>query len=263
MRVIDLVDDLVPLYCVCLEDWSDEMRESGPRKRDWYETMRKRGLRVKLALDETQTVGGMIQYVPIEESFALGRDLYFILCIWVHGYKSGRGDFRRRGMGKALLAAAEEDARALGAKGMAAWGIALPFWMRASWFRRHGYRVADRDGMRHLLWKPFTDGAEPPRWVTPRKSPTPVPGKVSVVSFVNGWCPAQNLACERARRAAAACGDGVEFTQIDTSDRAVFEEWGAADALFIDGRAVRFGPPPKLEALRRRIAKRLRARRAS
>ena len=50
-------------------------------------------------------------------------------------------------MGKALLRAAEEDARALGALGMAAWGISLPFWMKASWFRKHGYRKADRQGI--------------------------------------------------------------------------------------------------------------------
>jgi hypothetical protein len=131
--------------------------------------------------------------------------------------------------------------------------------MKASWFRKHGYRVADRDGMRHLLWKPFTPDAEAPRWVKPLKSPSAVPGKVSVVSLVNGWCPAQNIACERARRAAEACGDGVEFAVVDTSDRATFDEWGMADALFIDGKAVRFGPPPKFEDLRRRIGKRLRS----
>lgn len=259
MRIVDLADEHVPLYCVCLEDWSEEMKESGTRKRDWYEAMRGRGLRVKLALDDTQAVGGMIQYVPIEESWASGRDLYFILCIWVHGYKAGRGDFRKRGMGKALLAAAEDDARALGAKGMAAWGIALPFWMKASWFRKHGYRVAHRDGMRHLLWKPFADDVEAPRWPKPAQTPRPVPGKVSVVSLVNGWCPSQNIACERARRAAADCGDRVEFSVIDTLDRATFAAWGMADALFIDGKPVRFGPPPRLETLRRRIAKRVRA----
>jgi GNAT superfamily N-acetyltransferase len=252
MKIVDLTDEYVPLYCVCLEDWSDEMKEAGTRKRDWYEAMRHRGLRVKLALDDAGTVGGMIQYAPIEQAFASGKDLYFIYCIWVHGYKQGRGNFRKRGMGVALLAAAEEDARALGAKGIAAWGIALPIWMKASWFRKHGYRIADRDGMRHLLWKPFSPDAEAPRWVKPLKSPSAVPGKISVVSLVNGWCPAQNIACERARRA-AACGDGVEFTAIDTSDRATFDEWGIADALFIDGKPVRFGPPPPLTKLKRRI----------
>ena len=94
-----------------------------------------------------------------------GSGLYFIPCIWVHGHKQGRGNFQGRGMGSALLAAAEEDARALGAKGMAAWGLWLPFWMRASWFKKHGYRSVDRDGIASLVWKPFAADARPPRWL--------------------------------------------------------------------------------------------------
>ena len=107
----------------------------------------------------------MIQYGPIEHSIVDGAGLYFVYCIHVHGYKQGRGNFQRHGMGTALLAAAEEDARALGAKGMAAWGVWLPFWMKASWFKKHGYRKADRQGISVLLWKPFTDDAKPPRWL--------------------------------------------------------------------------------------------------
>jgi GNAT superfamily N-acetyltransferase len=256
MNIVDLSEDLVSLYCVCLEDWSQEMKEAGTRKRDWYEAMRTRGLRVKLALDDADTVGGMIQYAPIEETFVSGKDLYFIFCIWVHGYKVGRGDFRRRGMGKALLQAAEADARALGAKGMAAWGVALPFWMRASWFRKRGYRVADRDGIRHLLWKPFASDAAKPRWVKEQKRPPAVPGHVQVTSFVNGWCPSQNIACERAKRACAEVGDRVTFTEIHTADAATFREWGIADGLFIDGKPVRFGPPPRFAKIKRQIERR-------
>ena len=91
----------------------------------------------------------MIQYLPIEQSSVEGSGLYFIPCIWVHGHKQGRGNFQGRGMGRALLEAAEEDARALGAQGMAAWGLWLPFWMRAS-CSKHGYRSADRDGIASL-----------------------------------------------------------------------------------------------------------------
>ena len=127
--------------------------------------MKDRGLRVKLALDDSGRIGGMIQYVPIAFSPAEGWDLYFILCIWVHGHKQGRGDFRNQGMGKALLRAAEEDAKSLGAAGMAAW------------FRKQGYRTADKTGIRRLLWKPFSERAEPPRWIDERKRPEKTEGK--------------------------------------------------------------------------------------
>jgi hypothetical protein len=91
MQIVDLKHEYKPLYFACLEDWSDEIRETGDHKARWYEKMKERGLGVKLALDSKGVVGGMIQYVPIEVSpGAEGKDLYFVLCIWVHGHKTRR-----------------------------------------------------------------------------------------------------------------------------------------------------------------------------
>ncbi len=227
MTIADLNTDLEPLYRVCLEDWSPEMKGAGDHKRRWYEKMKDHGLRVKVALDDQGVAGGMIQYLPIEHSFAEGEDLYMILCIWVHGHAEGRGNFQGQGMGRALLRAAEEDARARGAKGIAAWGADLPFWMRAERFRNHGYRQADRMGIQVLVWKPFAPDAVPPRWIRTKNRPEPVPGVVSVVAFVNGCGPAMNLVAERARRAAAGFGDHVRCEIVDTSDRATFIAGGS------------------------------------
>jgi GNAT superfamily N-acetyltransferase len=257
MQIIDLAPEHVGEYSLCLEEWSDEIREAGDHKRDWYERNKSQGLRVKLAVDDQGTVGGMIQYVPIEQSPAAGEDLYFVLCIWVHGHKQGRGDFQKKGMGTALLEAAEADGRALGAKGMAAWGVVLPFWMRASWFRKHGYRKADKLGMMALMWKPFTADVAAPSWIRPKKKPQPEKGKVVVTSLLNGWCPAMSMVHERARRAAAELGPQVEFREVRTDDREVFLEWGIGDALFVDGKEMRNGPPPKYEKIKKKIAKRL------
>ncbi len=119
-------------------------------------------------MDANGEVGGMIQYIPVEQSFVAGNDLYFIYCIWVHGHKKGRGNFQKKGMGKTLLHAAEADAKDRGAKGMAAWGIPLPFWMKASWFKKQGYtRVDKQQGILGpvLMWQPFTDNAIPPKWI--------------------------------------------------------------------------------------------------
>lgn len=257
MNIIDLDEAQKELYFVCLEDWSEEMKEAGGHKVVWYEQKKGKGLRVKLAVDDNGEVGGMIHYLPAAESFIEGEGLYFIPCIWVHGYDKGRGNFRKRGMGKALLAAAEEDARSLGALGLAAWGLALPFWMKASWYKKHGYKKADRVGLMQLLWKPFSDEARPPRWIKTKKTPECVPGKVTVTAFLNGWCPAQNIAFERAKRAAQEFGDSVEFHHIDTSDRTVLQEWGICDDVFIDDKKISTGPPLSYEKIRKHIAKRV------
>ncbi|MBI5478435.1 MAG: GNAT family N-acetyltransferase [Deltaproteobacteria bacterium] len=255
VRTIDLTDEHLPSYLLCLEEWNPDAHEAGSRRRRWYEKMRDRGLGVKLAVDERGQVGGMIQYLPAEQSVIEGPDLYFVHCIWVHGHKQGRGDCRHQGLGRTLIESAEEDVRARGAKGLAAWGLWLPFWMKASWFKRYGFVKADREGMQVLMWKPFASDALPPRWIRPRKPLDLVPGKVTVTAFVNGWCMAMNLASERTRRAAADFGDRVAFHEIDTSDRAAVLEWGRSDAIYIDGKEVRTGPPPSYEKVRAAIAR--------
>jgi len=258
MKIVDLTPEYEQLYFVCLEDWSDEMKEAGDHKARWYERMKDKGLRVKFAADDDGNIGGMIQYVPVEYSFVNGSDMYVILCIWVHGYKEGRGDFSGKGMGSELLKAAEEDVRSMGKKGIIAWGVTVPFFMRASWFKKHEYNRVDRDGITALLWKPFTEDAVAPTLAKKKKTPGSVKGIVSVDAFISGWCPASNIVYERARRAAGEFGGEVVFNSHDTCDREVFGEWGIMDALFIDGREVNTGPPPSYEKIRGLMEKKVR-----
>ena len=256
MNVVDLSLELEPAYLACLEEWSDDMSEAGDRKALWFDKMRDRGLRVKLALDDGQPVG-MIQYLPIENSPALGTDLYMIMCVWVHGYKEGAGDQQGHGVGTALLEAAEADVRELGAKGIVAWGVVLPFWMKAKWFRKHGYRKVDRQGIRTLLWKPFAGDAVAPQWIEEGERPARVDGQVTVTAFVNGWCPASNLVYERAKRAAATFGDDVVFEEFDTSEQAAMIACGQSDCVFVDGKSLQKGPPPSYDKILERIEKRV------
>lgn len=259
MEIVDLNPENEEIYFQCLEDWSDELKEAGHLKEAWYRKMIQKGLRVKLALNDNGIVGGMIQYLPIEESFIVGENLYFILCIWVHGHRKGRGNFQRKGMGKGLLRAAEEDARIRGAEGIAAWGIRMPFWMKASWYKRQGYVSVDRQGLAVLLWKPFTDNATPPQWLRPAKKPGGhEEGKVCVTAFLNGWCPAQNLTYERTRRACEEFREKVTFRTIDTLDSTNLKEWGIPDGVFIDGKKIGWGPPLTYQKIRRKITKQTR-----
>jgi N-acetylglutamate synthase-like GNAT family acetyltransferase len=258
MKIIDLTPENEALFFICLEDWADEAKESGHKRAQWYAKMRPLGLGVKLALHDSGQVGGMIQYLPVEHSTVEGKDLYMIQCIWVHGHKKGRGNFQGKGMGKALLHSAEEDVRARGAKGIAAWGLSLPFWMKASWFKKQGYTKADKDGMAVLMWKQFSPEAQAPRWIKEKKRPALIPGKVVVSSYVTGWCMVQNLAYERAKRASSMFPDKVVFQEIDTSVRANLNEWGIADGLYIDGKPVNTGPPPSFEKIKKLIEKKVR-----
>ena len=257
MEIVGLSEEYLQTYFYCLEDWSEEMKEAGDHKKHWYDKMKDKGLRVKLAVDDDK-VCGMIQYVPVEHSFIEGQDLYFITCIWVHGYKNkGVGNCQKRGIGKSLLKAAEDDVRSLKAKGIAAWGISLPFWMKASWFRKHGYTKVDKHGSGVLLWKSFDEDAVAPKWIREKKKPEISEGKVTVASFINGWCPAQNIVFERAKRASSEFGPEVEFQEIHTFDRETFSEWGIADGLFIDGKQVRTGPPPSYKKIKKKIEKKV------
>jgi hypothetical protein len=259
MKISDLTEEYKKLYYVCLEDWSDEIKEAGNHKECWCNKMYDKGLGVKIALDDNGKVGGMIQYIPIEYSSTDGKDMYFINCIWVHGHNKGRGNFQKKGMGKALLHEAENDMKNRGAKGIVAWGIPLPFWMKAAWFKKQGYTKVDKPGFFGpvLLWKPFTDDSIPPKWIKQKKKPEKFPGKVTVTGFINGWCPAQNMVFERAKRAASEFGDTVIFKGINTFNRETFLEWGISDALYIDDMKIRTGPPPSYEKIKRIISRKI------
>jgi hypothetical protein len=82
-----------------------------------------------------------------------------------------------------------------------------------------------------------------------------VKGKVTVDFFVHGWFPGQNMVYERAKRACKEFGDKVTFVSFDTMDRKTFLEWGIMDALYINGKQIRTGPPPSYEKIRKAIGK--------
>jgi GNAT superfamily N-acetyltransferase len=261
MEIVDITDNEVPTYCKCLEDWSHEFDDEGGRKFAWYGKMKERGLRVKLAREEDGRVVGMIQYAPAEAAPVDGAGIHYVYCVWVHGYEEGVGKQQGRGIGKALLAAAEADAKASGSKGLAAWGLRLPFFMRSSWFKRQGYKVVDREGMMELVFKPFVEGAAPPRFLERRDRPAAGASRVTVTAYTNGWCPAQNIVYERAQRASAGFPGAVDFVGVDTSDKAALAAHGIPDGLFIDGKEVRTGPPPSYEKVRSLIERQVRKRR--
>jgi predicted N-acetyltransferase YhbS len=257
MKIADLTPETEIQYFCCLEEYNEEMKEAGDQKQKWYNKMKEKGLRVKFVQDDKGIIAGMIQYVPIEYSTFEGKNLYVVLCIWVHGHKAGRGDYRKQGMGKALLNAAEEDVKRLGADGLVTWGLIIPVFMRASWFRKQGYKTVNKAGIMRMLWKPFNEKAEPPKFMKIIKQPEKGDGKVNVTLFRNGWCQTVNIACERAKRACQEFPGKINLQEFDTIDREDVKEWGIIDSLYIDGKEVSIGPAPSYEKIRKKIEKRV------
>ena len=253
--IVDLDDKYLNSYCCCFEEYDKRMQQGARRKIDWVERMRPLGLRCKLAIDDQGDPFGMVEYMPIELAPAEGEGLFFINCIWVHGHKRGIGNRQKAGVGKALLHAAELDAMDQGAKGMAAWGLALPVWMKASWFRRHGYRNADRKGMMTLVWKPFHSHAPRPSWIKGKPNPAIQPGRVTVTAILNGQCPLMNYRFEQLKRIASEFEEQVDFIEIDTFDKEAIREHRAKDAFFLERKEMFAGPPIPDDKLRKRIQK--------
>jgi len=171
-----------------------------------------------------------------------------------------RENFQKRGLGKALLQATENAVKAIGVAGMVARGIPLPFWMKASWFRKQGYIPVDKQGFLEqvLFWKSFAGDTIPPKWIKPKKKPEMAPGKAAVTASLNGWGPSQNLVFEKAGRATSGFGDKVMFRGVDTFNRELFLKWGMADALFIDTKQMPTEPPPSYKKVKRIITQRVR-----
>ncbi len=258
ISVLDLSEETEGDYLTCMEEWSEDMKDGLCRKTCWTQKMLAKGLRVKLARNEQGVVAGMIHYAPIEYSWAEGEDLYFVYCIWVHGHKQGRGDLRGQGVGTALLLAAEEDARGLGTQGLVTWGLLLPFFMRAGWFKKHGYQKVDSKDMVHLMWKPFTENAVAPRWIkSPKKKPDLVPGKVVVTALANGWCTGINGMIERTQRICQELGDKVVYREVDVSNQETLHQWGQPSGLFIDKKNIYNGPPLSEKKIMRAIEKKI------
>lgn len=247
-----LNDENLGPYCSCLEEWSQEMKEAGDLKCRWVEKMKDRGLGVQMARNSEGEYVGMIQYIPSEFTAVEGVGNYHIHCCWVHAYKGkGVGDWRKKGIGRALLKAAEEDILSRGGKGVSAWGLSIPVWIRASWYKKQGYRAIEKDGMALLMWKPLAEDSVKPVWRRPSSDLNPKSDeKLKVISYINGVCPAANIGHERIKKILKDYEGPLEYSVFENIEPGDIKKRGITDALYINGKSISLGPPPKEKMLR-------------
>jgi len=66
-----------------------------------------------------------------------------------------------------------------------------------------------------------------------------------------------NVACERAVRASKDFPGKINLQELDTINKEVVKEWGISDALYIDGKEIRVGPPPSYKTIRKKIERKV------
>jgi GNAT superfamily N-acetyltransferase len=236
-------------------DESEEIDSCAERRLAWLKGMHAKGLRAKVATLDGERAG-LLHVVPIELSpwGPLGRDLLVIPCL----VSVNKG----HGVGKALLAAAEEEARRQGRKGIVTIGYYHDFWyMPASFFEANGFvrcvgaRQANFDTKHKatVLWRVFDEHTEAPVLLKPNYKFKPTPGKVVIDLFWNTFCQTSNIEAQRVREVATEFGDSVALNEHCADNRVILLRHQISRGIFINGREIWWGYEAPKDGIRQAI----------
>ena len=232
---------------------SDEIDACGQRRLAWLRKERESGLRIKVGLVRGEHAG-FLYVMPIETSpwGPLGQDLSVIPCLYV--LEKGKG----KGLGQALIGAAEEVARIQGKKGLVVAGHYHDFWfMPAPFFEKCGFSVARRQDNTALLWKVWDTSAEVPSFLESQCRFEPVADKVIVDLFWNTFCETSDIEAERVREVVAEFPDSVVLREYCSDDTATLRCYQTPRAIFINGEPIDWGYEAPKEGIRDALSRAL------
>jgi predicted N-acetyltransferase YhbS len=232
---------------------SDEIDACGRARLAWLRSMQEKGLRTKVALLDGEHAG-FVYLMPIEASpwGPLGRELMFVPCLWVLPKVKGKG------IGRALIAAAQEETKCQGQKGIVTRGFHHDFWfMPAGFFEKIGYEAARVRQKEVILWKRFDPSAEAPTFLQSNYRYVPVPGRVVVDLFWHTFCETSCIEAQRVREVAAEFGDAVVLNEYCADDREVLLRYQNPRAIFINGKEIGWGYAAPKEGIAEAIAQAL------
>lgn len=265
IRDMDAIDERFVGTCTHVDDTPDvlhrkEIDASAKRRLEWLQSMYERGSRVKVALIDGKRVG-FLYVMPIEVCpwGPLGEDLMVIPCLVAMKKVKGKG------VGRALIKAAEKEARRQGSKGLVTTAYYSNFWfMPAPFFEKCGFkkiktRRVTAEGEKEfldteaILWKPFASPAKLPEFLVSTYRFKPVKGKVVVDLFWSTFCQTVSIEAQRVREVAAEFGKTVVLNEYCTDNRAILEKYQIARGIFINGKEIGWGYEAPKEGIREAI----------
>ncbi len=222
---------------------SEEIDVCSEIRRSWIRDKLEKGMRVKVALWEDESVG-FLYMIPIEMSpwGPLGKDLMVIPCLYV--LDKGKS----KGVGRALINAAEEETVKQGKKALVTTAYDHEHWfMPAAFFRSVGFErcSGDPNDTEKLYWKMFDDTAEAPTPPTPNYDHGSVPGKVVVDLFWNTFCQTSVIEAQRVREVFAEFGNEVRLNEYCADDGEILQRYQISRAIFVNGEHLWWGYAPK------------------
>jgi len=238
---------------------SKEIDLSARTRLAWLKARHDKGSRVKIATVDGK-VAGFLHVIPIEFCpwGPLGRDLLVIPCL----VSVNKG----RGVGRALLAGAEQEARQQGRKAIVTIGYRHGFWyMPAGFFEANGFSECagaaharfDVEHKAALLWRVLDENAERPALLRPNYKFEAIRGIVVVDLFWNDFCQTSNIEAQRVREVAAEFGDSVVLNQYSADDRPALLRHQIARGIFINGREIGWGHEAPRDGIREAITQAL------
>jgi GNAT superfamily N-acetyltransferase len=232
--------------CTHINENNIERENSCSRRISWLRSMEKYGLRVKVALFDELHVG-FLYIMPIEINPwpIQGKDLMVFPCLVSHS------KYSQKGIGKALIKAAEEETKRQNRKGLATIGYFWDFWfMPAEYFLKLGFTVAERRGEEAILWKQFDQDSEPPHFREENYQFKPIKGKVVVDLFWNIFCLTSDVEAKRVREVISEFGKKVILNEFSAVDQKILQQYGIERRIYVNGLEVEVGPEIEKNHLR-------------
>ncbi|MHA1677144.1 MAG: GNAT family N-acetyltransferase [Promethearchaeota archaeon] len=249
IRDMEKDDEYYVGTCTHVYENNIEYEESGIRRISWLRKMEQKGLVVKVALING-IHAGFIYLMPIEiNPWGIeGKELMFFPCLVSHS------KFSRKGIGKSLIKAAEEETIKRGKKGLATVGYFWDFWfMPASFFTKLGFIVAERIKEEAILCKLFDDNVALPHFRTEKYKFKEVKGKVVIDLFWNKFCLTSDVEAQRVREVVSEFGENVILNEYESTNLEIMNKYGISRKIYVNGTAMEIGPEIDKDTLRMTI----------